>query len=157
MIICEKSIRNEESENISMIEVFDSLKIPPPPFDEQTKEQQRWLFQHKFDLVIYWQNEEESNNSLPNQQENKEIKNELQKFKLEIKAPDGRILLQGNLPTSQEKKDYINVLQFDGIPEPSDGKYLFEIYEEKSDEWVEIQSTTLTISYSDIEDILAGQ
>ncbi|MEA5452053.1 hypothetical protein VB780_25995 [Leptolyngbya sp. CCNP1308] len=142
-----------------MIEVFDSLKIPSPPSDEQKEEQQRWLFPHRFDLVIYWQNEEDNeiDNSLLVQHGSKESKAELQKFKLEIKAPDGRTLLQGNLPTAQERKDYIIVLPFDGIPEPDDGKYQFEIYEEKSDDWLKIQSTTLTISCSNIEDILAEQ
>ncbi|PSR18171.1 hypothetical protein C8255_08860 [filamentous cyanobacterium CCP3] len=147
IIICEKSIRNGETGNISMIEVFDSLEIPPMPEIEPDHQPGDFFWEQEFDLVICWQKVDDAPVS--------EIPKQQQKFKLSVVSPHGDTILDGPLPNLPSDADkFISVFQFDGVPHPQEGAYSFEIHESENDKWIKKQSTWLKISIIEASDIL---
>lgn len=135
-ILCEQSIINEETGNISLIEVIDELEIPHPPESKEVL-----ILNFDFELVTFWQKNADD-------QENEYI------FRLSIIAPSGKVLLQGEqvVTFNGSAKSFLK-LKFAGIPITAEGSYGFRIELPKNDktEWENIKVVSLQVNYEKLE------
>lgn len=138
-ILCEQSIVNQETGNISLIEVLEELTAPPLPNSEA-----ELFLSFDFHLAISWDKSD-------NNQENEE------KFRLSLLAPSGKVLLQGERVINfSESRKAITVFNFNGLPISESGSYEFQIQLPINDgtEWQKVRVVSLEVNYEKPEDEL---
>ena len=133
-VVCSQSIRNQETDNLSLIEILDRLIIPHPPMP--TEEEPFLIF--NYELVICWEIGNDDG-------ENPEV------FRLSILDPSGEILLQGQqgLEVTESSK-YVTAIQLNGLPITEAGSYKFRLELPSSTdvgEWEEVKVVSLPIIY----------
>jgi hypothetical protein len=139
IIVCQQSIANQETDNISLIEVLEEISIPPPP--------EKGLFLNiDLDIVTSWRKG-------GNQQDNA-----IHKIQFKIIAPSGEVLLQGE-PAIQfsgtSRPQGYWVFKLNGLPISGAGDYKFQI-KVFGDDDIELQEveTLLQVNYEQVEDQL---
>jgi hypothetical protein len=139
IIICQQSIANQETNNISLIEVLEEISIPPPPSSEKAL-----FLDIDLDVVTSWRkNDNQENDSI-------------YKIQFIIVAPSGETLLQGEpyIKFPDTSKSY-GVFKLNGLPVSGSGDYKFQI-KVLADDDTEIQKveTLLQVRYEQVEDQL---
>lgn len=134
-LVCSQSIRNQETDNLSLIEVLDRLIIPYSPVQEKPH-----FFSFNYELVVSWEMGDNDRGKKPD------------KFRIAILDPLGEILLQGEERLEvKESGQYITAIQFNGLPitEPGSYKFCLELPSSKDvGEWEEIKVVSLPVIYN---------
>jgi len=136
-MLCRHCIVNEETDNISLIEVVEEVVAPPRPNSDEIT----FVF-FEFSLVIYWKKEELAD------QDNQ------YKFRLRLLSPSQEVLFEGerNLDFNERLK-ILSTVKFIGLPVPESGLYEFQIQLPNDDntDWRNVYSVTLAVNYELVE------
>ncbi|MFB2970995.1 hypothetical protein ACE1CD_18650 [Aerosakkonema sp. BLCC-F183] len=138
-MLCEKSIINQETGNISLIEVMEEIFVPPPPESEETL-----FLALAFELVVFWKKQESSN------QEDK------YKFRLKIVSPSKKTLLEGEREIDfTENLKTFTVIAFGGLPVAEAGLYEFQIQmpSDAETQWQNVSVVPLEVNYEPQENL----
>ena len=141
-ILCQKSILNAETNNLSLIEILNNYDIPRPP-----ESQEMPFYPFDYEVVVEWQRD-----SLEKEQDIV--------FSLEISSPSGRTLLNGQRSVffGDGVLKIITRLKLQGLPVPEIGFYKFkiqlpkELEEEEKANWETVKEVSLEINYFDFDD-----
>lgn len=134
-VVCYQSIRNQETNNLSLIEILDRLIVPHPPMFKEKPQ----FFSFNYEVVVSWEMGEDDGKK-PD------------KFRLSILDPLGEILLQGE--EELEVRDigkYVTAIQFNGLPITEPGLYKFRLEVPGStdgSEWEEVKVVSLPVTYN---------
>ncbi|MGK7926220.1 MAG: hypothetical protein AB4290_13420 [Spirulina sp.] len=139
-ILCQQSIVNAETNNISLMEILDEYYIPKPP------ESERIIF-YDFDYEVVVELQRDRNGTEENIV-----------FRLEIFSPSGETLLKGKRSVFFNKNTLkvVSRLRLQGLPILKEGFYKFTIQLPKQHEeetvWETVKEVALEINYLDDED-----
>ncbi len=135
-LLCKQSIINQETGNISLIEVLESITVP-----HRVDEKAPFAF-FDFDLVVYWLRQ------IPSIEEDEYL------FKLKIISPLQELLLEGERTIDfGEESRVFTVLDFAGFPVPEAGVYAFHIQlpNDHGTEWEDVELVQLQVYYDELE------
>ncbi len=138
-MLCKQSIINQETGNISLIEVLEEITVP-----HRTDEKAPFIF-FDFDLVVYWRKQTSS------------VEKDEYIFKLKIVSPSQELLLEGERTIDfAEESRVFTVIEFAGFPVPEPGVYEFHIQLPNDDgtQWEDVELVQLQVYYDELE--LAG-
>lgn len=138
-ILCEKTLTDQESNQLSLIEILEKIEIPK--FEEKDFPV---FYQSGFDLVTYWKESENDEHE------------DIEEFRIVIDSPVGETLLENEYPLRYEGGEtrIVSKFHFPGLPISGEGTYLFkiEIPTKTGDEWEEVSRIALEVNYIDEDD-----
>ncbi|MBA3921133.1 MAG: hypothetical protein H0X31_05260 [Nostocaceae cyanobacterium] len=134
-LLCKQSIINQESGNISLIEVLEEITVP-----NRIDDKAPFIF-FDFDLVVYWKKQAS-------------LEKDEYIFKLKIVSPSQELLLEGERTIDFEEESRVfTVLEFAGFPVPEPGVYKFHIQlpNDHGTEWEDVELVELLVYYDELE------
>jgi len=135
-MLCKHCIINQETDQISLIEVIEEIVTRRPNLDNA-----QFLF-FETSLVIYWKKEKLSGQ-----------KNE-DKFRLKLLSPSQKVLLEAerNLHFGKKFRSF-TIIEFGGLPVPESGFYEFQIQLPNDDhtDWRNVYLVTLEVNHGLVE------
>jgi hypothetical protein len=128
-IICSNVITDDDSKNISLINVLEQLKILAPPA-------KGGILPIQLELVSFWV------------RENPEVA-VIGNSRISFLSPSGKVLASKEIPIGLNEKERIrNRLVYKGLPLEEPGTHIFRIEVQSDGEWIEVSSIPLFVTFS---------
>lgn len=122
-VLCQKSIVDQHSNNISLLDVFEELKVNTQPSpDNILSKFGEIVVPVTYQIVSLWTHDP--------------IKKELIDLRVDFNKPDGSIktIFENELELPSDKIRIRNIININGIGIKNTGKYIFEIKEKSKKE-----------------------
>ncbi len=135
-VLCERSIIDKDSNNISLLNVLEQLTVVPPPSKKESDEEKRYgVMPIKYEIVSLWARERTSDPALGRE-------------RIMMIDPIGKRTKLSEIDVDLRSFERLRTRQrFAALPIGVDGKHVFSVQlkDERSQDWATVANIPLQI------------